>query len=80
MTPERTAAQDSVIRLGLLMMAADVRSALTPVQRQWVIGVTKRTQALTAAQRAKLQGPLVAYIENFYPRILAIVQKQFDGL
>ena len=72
-----TAAQDSIIRLSLGMLAADVRSDATPLQREWVLTFLRQRQPLTEAQRRKLQRPLEAYIAQYHPRLLDIVQQQF---
>ena len=75
----RPAPNDTVIRLALAMMAADKRSPLTSLQRQWVLTLGERFTPLTPAQRAKLKDPLLAYLRETHPRIYDIVEAQFDA-
>jgi hypothetical protein len=71
-------AQDTVLRLALGMFAADPFSPLTAPQRQWVVTRLQTTAALTPHERAALRAPLLAWVGERHPRILAIVTRQFD--
>jgi hypothetical protein len=71
-------AQDTVLRLALGMFAADPTSPLTAPQRTWVVTRLQTTAALTLHERAALRAPLLAWVEDRHPRILAIVARQFD--
>jgi hypothetical protein len=74
-------AQDTVLRLALGMWAADPASPITEAQRQWVVTRLQTTAALTPLERAKIQAPLLAWVAEERPSILAIVARQFgeDG-
>jgi hypothetical protein len=71
-------AQDTVLRLALGMWAADPFSPLTAPQRQWVVTRLQTTAALTPHERQSLRTPLLAWVGERHPRILAIVARQFD--
>lgn len=71
------AIRDSVVRMALASMAADPQSALTTVQRQWIVDLVPRTTPLTAHERERLKAPLLAWVEARQPRILVIVAAQF---
>jgi hypothetical protein len=71
-------AQDTVLRLALGMYAADPFSPLTAPQRQWVVTRLQTTAALTPHERQALRAPLLAWVSERHPRILAIVGRQFD--
>jgi hypothetical protein len=81
MTPRTLAstasAQDTVLRLALGMWAADPASPITDAQRLWVVTRLQTTAALTPLERAKIQGPLLAWVTASRPTILAIVARQF---
>lgn len=73
-----TAAQDTVLRMALLMMACDASSTLTTAQRQWIIDLGQRTTPLTSQERLRLKTPLLAWVKERQPRILDIVSAQFE--
>jgi hypothetical protein len=68
---------DAVLRLALCAMAADRTSPLTQRQRQWIIALGQRTTPFTAAERARLHAPLLAWVHEKMPRCEAIIRKQF---
>jgi len=76
-----TAAGDAVLRIALGMWAADSRSAITDVQRRWVIQrlqvVEEGWQRFSAGEKARLKGPLLAYIKEHRPGMVPIIEKQF---
>jgi hypothetical protein len=72
-------AQDTVLRLALGMWAADPFSPLTAPQRQWVVTRLQTTAALTPHERQALHDPLLAWVGERHPRILAIVARQFEA-
>jgi hypothetical protein len=72
-------AQDTVVRLALGMWAADPASPITEAQRQWVVTRLQTTAALTPVERGKIQGPLLAWVAEERPSILAIVARQFGA-
>jgi hypothetical protein len=59
-------------------MAADPKSSLSLQQRAWIVALAHRTDRFTAHERAKLKGPLLAWVGKVMPRCLDIVQKQFS--
>jgi hypothetical protein len=78
----QTAAQDSVVRLALGMLVADIRALLTPAWRARGLARLEdaelRDQPFTAEEKAWLKGPLLAYIKEYHNRIYDIVQAQFS--
>ena len=72
------ATRDTVIRMALACMAADITSSLTCEQRVWIIALASRTTALTPADRAKLHGPLSAWILDRMPLCAEIIERQFS--
>jgi hypothetical protein len=72
-------AQDTVLRLALGMWAADPFSPLTAPQRAWVATRLQTTAVLTPHERATLRAPLLAWVGDRHPRILAIVARQFEA-
>lgn len=75
----RTPAADSVLRLALGMMAADMRFVLPCELRQWIIDRLQQQTALSDAERQGVCEPLLAYIAAYHPRIADIVAKQFTA-
>ena len=70
-----TAAQDSVLRLALGLLAADVRAAITPAQRQWIID--RLWPIFRPEEKEKLKEPLLGYLRTYRPSIVEIVERQF---
>jgi hypothetical protein len=72
-------AQDTVVRLAMGMWAADPASPITDTQRAWVVTRLQTTAALTPLERTKIQAPLLAWVAEARPSILAIVARQFEA-
>ena len=72
-----TAAQETVLRMALGMLAAYRESPLTLLQRQWVIKRLQSNALLTQKERAKLREPLLCYIKEHHPRVYDLVAEQF---
>jgi hypothetical protein len=73
-----SAVRDSVIRMALASMAADRESSMTQSQRQWVIDRLHDTAPLTPRECWRLESPLLEWVAKRQPRILDIVQAQFE--
>lgn len=72
-----SAIRNTVLRMALAAMAADISSPLSREQRIWIIALASRTTPLTCAERAKLRGPLIAWVRDRMPRCVAIIARQF---
>lgn len=85
MTYDTASAHDTILRLALAMYARDPKSDATAPQRAWIRDRLQRVTAdgqclpLTAQERARMRGPLVAYMATNHPRIEEIVTQQFDA-
>jgi hypothetical protein len=85
MTP-RTAAEDTCLRLAIGLWAADVRAALTPAQRTWLVERLERhvpgttlAVPLSDDERARIREPLCAFVKEWHPRIADLVAAQFTA-
>jgi len=72
------AAHDTVLRLALVAMALDPTAALTPAQRAWCTALPARRTPLTPGERARLQGPLLAWVRQALPGCVTLVAQQFQ--
>ena len=82
----RTAAQDTILRLALGILIADRVSALTDVQRDWLVNrllevdANGQHTAFNNEERLQLRPLLLAYIREHRPGILPIVARQFEDI
>jgi hypothetical protein len=72
-----TPAQDSILRLALGLMAADIRADLTVAQRQWVL--ERLWPKWQPEEKARVKDTLLEYLRQYRPTIVEIVARQFDG-
>ena len=77
MTP--TAAQDATIRTALAIWLADAaRAALLPGQCAWLRHRLANHAPLTAEEKRRLTGPLVAYLQQYHPALVTRVAAQLQ--
>lgn len=69
--------RDTVLRIALAAMAADIPSPLSQEQRAWIIALASRTAPLTGAERDRLKTPLMAWLKDSMPRCVEIIERQF---
>lgn len=77
----RTAAQDSVVRLALMMVVFDARAGLEETFRQEMLALLHDTEQrpapLTAEEKARFRDPLLRYLREHREKIYPIVLQQF---
>jgi len=73
-----TLADETVLRLALMMFAADATSPCTDLQRRWLVQRLQYPRPLTPAERARLQAPLLAWYRQAHPRTAPLVARQFE--
>jgi hypothetical protein len=71
-----TPAQDSILRLALGLMAADIRADLTLAQRQWVL--ERLWPKWKPEEKARIKDTLLTYVRQYRPAIVEIVARQFE--
>lgn len=77
-----TAAQDSLVRLGLTGLLQDPRAVLPDAERAWLTARLQPPadgayQPFTASERARVTAVLLAYLEAYFPRTSAVVRVQW---
>ena len=72
-----SAIRNTVLRMALAAMAADITSPLSREQRIWIIALVNRTTPLTCAEVGRQKGPLLAWVTDRMPRCVEIIARQF---
>ena len=73
-----TLAEQTVLRMALMMYAVDATSPCTDLQRRWLVQRLQYPRPLTAQERARLQAPLLAWYRQAHPRTAPLVARQFE--
>jgi hypothetical protein len=71
---------DRILRLALLACACDRRSALTKGQRETIVQLGRQEAGVPLDALLPLREPVLAWCKEWRPRLLAVVEEQYQHL